>query len=339
MLDRIARHLGGFIVGAFISFAALAQAPAQSAASPDGFHAANDPPASWEEISEVPQYASLPGRETNRLIQGAGREWRELRNGPVTQYGGWLLVLVPAAITLFYFIKGAIRLRGRPTGRLIERFNLVERTAHWTMAATFVLLALTGIIIFFGKYVILPWLGYAGFSWLVVASKSAHNFVGPLFIFSLVISFFIFARDNLIKAIDLKWLIHFGGMFSKREIASGRFNGGEKAWFWGGLVVLGAFVSVTGLILDFPNWNLKREVMQYANVVHVVAAILFISAAFGHIYIGTIGMEGAYRAMHDGYVDEEWAREHHVLWFEEVRQGKRREKIIDRRAQPAPGDD
>ena len=339
MFEHLARGLGALILGASISFAAAAQGPAKSAPVPASPPEWNNPPPSWEAASEIPQYASVPGRETNRLIQGAGREWRELRNGPLTQYGGWLVVLVPVAIMLFYFIKGPIRLRGSPTGRLIERFNLVERVAHWTMAASFVVLALTGIVILFGKYVILPWLGYTGFSWLVVASKTAHNFVGPLFIFSLAISFLIFAKDNLVKAIDLKWLIHFGGMFGKREIASGRFNGGEKAWFWGGLVFLGAFVSVTGLILDFPNWNLKREAMQYASVIHVIAAILFISAAFGHIYIGTIGMEGAYRAMHDGYVDEEWAREHHALWYEEVKQGKRPEKIIERRPQPAPGDD
>ena len=338
MYKLVARRLGALLFAAAVSLAAGAQPPAEPAAGPvaSGW---NSPPASWEETSEIPQYASVPGRETNRLIQGAGREWRELRNGPLTRHGGWLLAIVPAAIMLFYLIKGPIRLRGQPTGRLIERFKRVERAAHWTMAASFVLLAITGVIILFGKYVILPWLGYTGFSWLVVASKSAHNFVGPLFIFSLVISFPLFVKDNLVRAIDLKWLAHLGGMFGKGEIPSGRFNGGEKAWFWGGVVMLGATVSVTGLVLDFPNWNQGREAMQYANVIHVIAAILFISAAFGHIYLGTIGMEGAYRSMHDGYVDEEWAREHHLLWYEEVTRGRRPEKPAGARAQPAPGDD
>jgi formate dehydrogenase subunit gamma len=248
------------------------------------------------------------------------------------------LVIVPAVITLFYLIRGPIRLRGKPTGRLMERFTLAERAAHWTMAATFVVLAITGIAILFGKYVVLPWLGHTGFSWLLVVAKVAHNFVGPLFIFSLAISFLIFVKDNLLRAIDLKWLIHFGGMFGKKEIASGRFNGGEKAWFWGGVVLLGTFVSVTGLILAFPNWNLAREAMQYANLIHAIAAILFISAAFGHIYLGTIGMEGAYRSMHDGHVDEEWAREHHVLWYEEMKR-KDPKAIIAPNAHPAPGDD
>jgi formate dehydrogenase subunit gamma len=314
----------------------VAPTPAQGSTAVPGW---NNPP-QWNSASERPQYASVPGVDTNRLIQGAGREWRELRNGPVTQYGGWLLVIVLALIMLFYLIKGPIRLKGQPTGRLIERFNAVERAAHWTMAISFVLLALTGIVILFGKYIILPWLGYVGFSWLTIISKNVHNFVGPLFIFSLVVSFLIFVKDNLVRSYDIKWLVRLGGMLgSKEEMPSGRFNGGEKAWFWGGLVLLGTIVSVTGLILDFPNWNQGRELMQQANVVHAIAALLFIAASFGHIYLGTIGMQGAYRAMRDGYVDEEWAREHHALWYEEVKQGKRPEKIVPAGAQPATGDD
>jgi formate dehydrogenase subunit gamma len=298
----------------------------------------NNPPA-WDASSERPQYASVPGVDTNRLIQGAGREWRAFRNGPVTQYGGWLIVIVLAAILLFYMVKGQIKLHGRPTGRLIERFNTLERTAHWTMAISFVLLAVSGIVILWGKYLILPWLGYTGFSWLTIIAKNLHNFVGPLFIFSIVVSFLIFVRDNLIQGRDIKWLATLGGMLGKEEVPSGRFNGGEKAWFWGGMVLLGTVVSVTGLILDFPNWNQGRQIMQQANVVHAIAAILFISASFAHIYMGTIGMEGAYRSMRDGYVDEEWAREHHALWYDEVKQGKRPERMVGATPQPVSGDD
>jgi formate dehydrogenase subunit gamma len=334
MLKLIARRLGALLFGATLALGALAETPPEPPAAAGW----NDPPASWEATSELPQYASVPGRETNRLMQGAGREWRELRNGPVTRYGGWLLAIVPAAILLLYLAKGPIRLRGKPTGRLIERFNRAERAAHWTMAATFVVLALTGVVILFGKHVILPWLGYTGFSGLVAASKTAHNFVGPLFIVSLAISFLLFVKDNRVRAIDLEWLARLGGMFGEAEVPSGRFNGGEKAWFWGGLVLLGALVSVTGLILDFPNWNQGREAMQQANLVHAIAAILFIGAAFGHIYLGTIGMEGAYRAMHDGHVDEQWAREHHRLWYEEVARGERPGAGAPS-VQPAHGDD
>jgi formate dehydrogenase subunit gamma len=362
MLANIGRALGALIVGAALLAAPL-EAPAQPApptTAPTGkvpdnpargmkpekstatgstaVPGWNNPPASWEAASETPQYASIPGRETNRLIQAEGRKWRAFRNGPLTQYGGWLLVVVFAAIMVFYLIKGPIKLKGQPTGRLIERFNAVERAAHWTMAISFVLLAFSGIVMLFGKYVILPWLGYGAFSWLTIISKNLHNFIGPLFIFSIVVGFLIYVKDNLLTSMDFKWMAHFGGMFSDHEIPSGRFNGLEKMWFWGGLVLLGIVMSVTGLILDFPNWNQGREAMQLANVIHLTGGVLFMTAAMGHIYMGTIGMVGAYRAMREGYVDEEWAREHHSLWYEEVKQGKRPERIVAAGAQPATGD-
>lgn len=300
----------------------------------------NQPPAAWGNVDRKPQYASVPGRETNVLIQGAGREWRAFRNGPLVQYGGWLLVGVLALTVLFYLVRGKIRLHGAPTGRMIERFNSVERVAHWTLAISFVVLALSGIVILFGKYIILPWLGHAGFSAVTIVSKNLHNFVGPLFVFSLVVFFLIYAKDNLLRGYDFAWLARLGGMMSKSgdHVPSGRFNGGEKVWFWGGVVVLGAAVSVTGLILDFPNWNQGREAMQQANLIHGIAAVLFMAGAIGHIYLGTVGLEGAYGSMRQGYVDETWAKEHHALWYEEVKQGKRPERIAGSSAQPATGD-
>ena len=311
--------------------------PAQGSTAVPGW---NNPPTDWTKLSEKPQYASIPGRETNRLIQGEGREWRALRNGKVTQYGGWVIAAVFAAIVVFYLIKGPMKLHGAPTGRLIERFDAVERTTHWVMAICFVALAVSGVIILWGKYIILPWLGYSGFAWLTIVSKNLHNFVGPLFIFSLVVLALLFVKDNFFKGYDIKWLSKAGGMLGGPEMPSGRFNGGEKIWFWGGVVFLGACVSVTGLILDFPNWNQVREVMQDANLVHAIAAILFIAGSMGHTYLGTIGMQGAYQAMRDGYVDEQWAKEHHVLWYEEVRDGKRPERIVPAGGTAtAPGDD
>ncbi len=324
---------------------ATTAAPAQAAPAPKpapGSTAVpgwNVPPG-WNSVDRKPQYASVPGRETNVLIQGAGHEWRKFRNGPLVQYGGWLMVIVLAVLTLFYLVRGKIRLNGAPTGRIIERFNGVERVAHWTMAISFVVLALSGIVILFGKYIILPWLGHAGFAWITIVSKNLHNFVGPLFIFSIVVFFLIYVKDNFPQGKDLAWMARFGGLLSKggEHPHSGRFNGGEKLWFWGGVVVLGVAVSVTGLILDFPNWNQGREAMQQANVVHAIASILFIAGSFGHIYHGTIGMEGSYKSMREGFVDETWAKEHHADWYEEVKQGKRLEKITGGNAQPATGD-
>jgi len=283
---------------------------------------ANNAPV-WREVrSGRPQFSGVPGREMGVLIQSSGQTWRALRDGPITRYGGWLLVVVVLAIAAFYLVRGAIKLRDKPTGRLIQRFGSFERIAHWTTAISFCVLAVTGLIILLGKIVLLPVIGYTLFAWLAALSKNLHNFVGPLFILSLLVTIIVFIKDNLPSASDLAWIAKAGGLFSSAHVPSGRFNAGEKGWFWVGVVILGIAMSVTGLIMLFPNFDQTRATMQLANIVHGTGAALFIALGLGHIYMGTIGMQGAYQAMRTGYVDETWAKEHHELWYDDIKSGK-----------------
>jgi len=348
MTNRIARGIGALVLAlaAWLPVAAFSQQPAApqqpAAAAPQQAAPAaapdwNKPPA-WSDVSTTAQYASVPGRETNVLIQGAGHEWRKLRNGPITFYGGIILLIPLVILVLFYLAKGPIKTHDPLTGRLIERFSSVERVAHWTMGLSFVVLALTGIVILFGKHIILPIVGHAAFSSLTVLAKNVHNFVGPLFIFALVIFIALFIRDNLWKAFDGAWIGKFGGLLSGEHVPTGKFNAGEKVLFWSLVVVLCSVIAVTGLILNFPNWNQGREAMQLANLIHSGLAILAMAMATFHIYLGTVGMKGALDAMKTGYVDETWAREHHQYWHDEVKAGKRPEKVVAGSAQPATGD-
>lgn len=276
----------------------------------------------WDEIrSGEPQYTSLPGRETNILIQPSGQTWRALRDGQISVYGGWALVVLFLAILTFYWRKGTLELHAPETGRKIQRFTPWERSVHWATAISFSILALSGLVILFGKNVLLPLIGYTLFSWLAILAKNLHNFVGPLFCVCIVLLFFTFVRFNFWKSYDLTWIKQFGGLISGREVASGKFNAGEKVWFWGGALVLGIIACASGLVLDFPNFNQTRQTMQIANVVHSVATILFMLAGLGHIYMGTLGMAGALDAMRTGYVDETWAREHHEYWYNEIKSG------------------
>ncbi len=321
--------------------ATAAETPKAAPALPAGSTAAigwNQPP-KWSDVEQKPQYASVPGRETNVLVEDQGHWWRAVRNGPITFYGGIALLIAPALLLVFYAIKGSIKLHDKPTGRLIERFNSAERMSHWTMAISFVVLALTGIITLFGKYVLMPILGQSAFSWVVSTGLHIHNFVGPLFMFSIVVAFFIFVKDNFLNGDDFAWLFKFGGMFSAgKEMPSGRFNGAEKVWFWLGVVVLGVLVSGSGLIMLFPNWNTAREIMAEANLVHATVAVVFACMALAHIYLGTIGTEGALQGMKEGFVDETWAREHHELWYNEVK-ASTGQKSAAGTAQPVAGDD
>ena len=277
----------------------------------------------WRDVrSGKEEYTSVKGRETGVLVQMYGETWRQLRNAWITPIGGWLIALVAAVIGAFHWWKGAVKLHSSPTGRLIERFTALERYTHWVMGISFAILGITGLVILIGKYVLLPVIGYTLFAWLTQMSKHLHNFVGPLFVISLLVFIVIFIRDNLPKAYDFGWFASAGGMFGGKHVASGRFNAGEKVWFWIGVVALSLIVSASGLILNFPNFDQVRAVMIEANVVHAVSACAVMALSLGHIYMGTIGVDGAYESMRHGYVDEAWAKEHHEYWYNDVKSGK-----------------
>ena len=293
----------------------------------------------WRDVGKgLEGYSSLPkadAPEAGVLIQpfvqypgsrltNAGEAWRQVRNNWIIPYGGSLLLIVLGAIAVFYWRKGMIRLHGAPTGKEIERFTPFERSAHWTNAIAFVVLAVSGTVMAFGKFFMQPIIGDTLFGWLTYLLKNAHNFAGPLFAVSLTVVFFTFLKDNWPSKEDFVWIIKAGGLFGGKEVPSHRFNAGEKIVFWGGVFFLGAVVVASGFVLDkiIPGLVYERSTMQIANMVHGVATVLMMAMFMGHIYMGTIGMEGAYKAMKTGYVDETWAKEHHELWHDDIQAGK-----------------
>lgn len=293
----------------------------------------------WREVGKgVEGYSSLPksqAPEAGVLIQpfvqypgsrltNAGEAWRQVRNNWIIPYGGSFLLIVAGAIAIFFKRVGTIRLHGRPSGQEIERFTPFERSAHWANAIAFVILAVSGLVMAFGKFFIQPVIGDTLFGWITYLLKNAHNFAGPLFAVSLVVVFITFVKDNLPAKGDLHWLLKGGGILSQHEVPSHRFNAGEKLIFWLGVFALGAVVVGSGLVLDkvIPGLIYERGSMQMAHMIHAVATVLMMAMFAGHIYIGTVGMEGAYKAMQTGYVDETWAKEHHELWYNDIKAGK-----------------
>lgn len=279
--------------------------------------------------------SSLPGAEMGMLVQPfvqypgskyttAGEAWRQVRNQWIVPFGGALLVVVVLAIGLFYWRRGPMGGHVADTGRSIERFTYVERVVHWAVAITFVILAVSGIVMAFGKHFLLPILGATLFGWLTYALKTAHNFVGPVFAVALLLFVVTYLRDNLPRAHDLKWLARAGGLFGGEEVPSHRFNAGEKIMFWGGMILLGLIVVGSGLVLDklVPGMLYTRGQMQVAHLLHAVASMLMMALFLGHIYMGTIGVKGAYQGMKTGQVDEAWAKEHHELWHDDIQAGK-----------------
>jgi formate dehydrogenase subunit gamma len=284
---------------------------------------------------DQPGFTTLPGAEKGVLIQSfveypgstfttAGEAWRQVRNKVIIPYGGALLGIMLLAIAIFYWRRGSLGGYTADTGRKLERFTPFERAAHWSNAITFTVLAVSGIVMAFGKFILLPVIGASLFGWLTYALKTAHNFAGPVFAVSLLVVIATFVKDNFPQRGDVDWLLKGGGMFGGQDVPSHRFNAGEKGLFWAGVFLLGLTVVVSGLFLDHlvPGFAFTRGEMQVAHMVHAAGAILMMTAFLGHIYMGTLGMKGAFSAMRTGYVDEAWAREHHQYWAEDIRAGK-----------------
>jgi formate dehydrogenase subunit gamma len=293
----------------------------------------------WREVnSGKPGFSSLPvtqAPEAGVLIQpfvqypgssltNAGEAWRQVRNNWLIPYGGSLLLIVLGAIGLFHWRIGPIKVKEELTGRMIERFSAFERSAHWANVAAFLTLAVSGVVMAFGKFFILPVIGTTLFGWLTYVLKNAHNFAGPLFAVSLLVVIVTFMRDNMPAKGDVNWLLKGGGILSGHEIDSGRYNAGEKVVFWGGVFVLGLTVVVSGLAMDklLPGLSYDRSTMQIAHMVHSVANLLMLVMMMGHIYLGTLGTKGALEGMRTGYVDETWAEQHHKLWFDDIKAGR-----------------
>jgi formate dehydrogenase subunit gamma len=324
-MSKLSRLGLAVILSLFASLALAQQDPVKEQQQRQLTQPGNNAPV-WREVRKEGEehYTSIKGRETGVLVQSAGETWRRIRNGPVTFYGGLLVSLVSLAILAFYFWKGPVKLHERPTGRLLPRFTPMERIVHWTAAISFCVLGISGLIMLFGKHVLLPIIGYTLFAWLTMLGKNLHNFIAPFFMLAVIVMILMWLRDNLPRSYDWQWFSKSWAFFARgAHIPSGRFNAGEKVWFWLGVIGLSIVVSWSGVILLFPNFDQTRAVMQEAWIWHACAALVYIAMSLGHIYMGTIGVEGAYGNMRNGYTDETWAKEHHSIWYDEVKSGRR----------------
>jgi formate dehydrogenase subunit gamma len=274
----------------------------------------------WRAIREGNEgYTAASGPyTTNVLIQNGGQNWRQFRNGPVANYTPWVLAVVVLMIGLYHIIKGTQRIEGFLSGQTVPRWSRGERILHWYTASLFIVLAITGLSLLFGRAVLIPIMGPWGFGAWAGFAITLHNYLGPFFVVGVLLEILFWARINIPKDADWQWFKKVGGLFSGEHVPAGRSNGGEKVWFWI-VAVFGITVSVTGLILDFPNFEQSRETMQLMNIIHGIAGVIWAAIALGHIYMGTLGNEGALQGMTQGRVSVEWAKQHHDLWYQEVK--------------------
>ena len=259
---------------------------------------------------------SIPDAEAGVLVQPEGREWRAFRTVTLRYVAGILILGMLALLALFFLLRGRIRISAGRSGRRVPRFGPVERFTHWMTAVSFIVLALTGLAVTFGRPLLIPLIGHEAFSGLAEGSKYVHNIFGVPFTLGVLLMLVLWIRDNIPERADITWIRTMGGFLSKsgEHPETGRFNAGQKGIFW--VVVLGGIaLAVSGGMLLVPFALTGVGGMQVAHVVHAVLAALVITVILAHIYIGTLGMEGAFDAMGSGEVDENWAKEHHHGWY------------------------
>ncbi|WP_024508643.1 formate dehydrogenase subunit gamma [Bradyrhizobium sp. ARR65] len=283
------------------------------------------------EFDRIQGRVSIPDQRSSVLVQPAGREWREFRTVALRWVGGIAILGMLAVLLIFYLTRGMVRLESGRSGRTIVRFTTFERFVHWMTATCFIVLAISGLNITFGRPLLLPLIGFEAFSEWSQWAKYAHNYLSFPFTIGVVLIFLMWLAGNIPNKVDVDWLKRGGGIIGHDQPPAYRFNAGQKAIYW--IVVIGGgLVAASGYQLMFPFYLSGIEGMQLAQVVHSVVAVLFIAAMLAHIYIGTIGMEGAFEAMGSGTVDMNWAKEHHSLWLEEE---NARTGANDARRQPA----
>ena len=271
----------------------------------------------WRDVRQgVAGQSQIKGVERGVLIDSSGEEWRQLRNETLKPYGAWLLAIAVVGLLGLHAVLGAKQIDGGRSGRTIERWKAFDRHLHWLMAGLFIILAVTGLLVLYSRYFLIDVTGPA-YGTIMQFSKLSHNYLGPLFVVTFVVMLLRWLRHNLFNAVDLAWFAKGGGLFTDAHPHAGFMNGGEKVWYWV-LALIGIVICVTGVILDFPNFGQERTLMQDVSLIHAGASLILICGALAHMYMGSIGTEGALESMTTGQVDENWAKQHHDLWYEEV---------------------
>jgi formate dehydrogenase subunit gamma len=282
-----------------------------------------------QEQSKVEGRGTIPDVKSYIIEQPAGREWRRFHEVTLRWIGGIAIVGMIVLLVGFYLIRGMMRVESGRSGRTLVRFNVFERAVHWMTATCFVILALTGLNITFGKELLLPWLSPEAFTSWAQWAKYIHNYLSFAFTIGVVLIFFMWIAENSLNRVDVEWLKQGGGIVGHAHPPAYRFNAGQKMIYW--IVVLGGgAIAASGYLLMFPFYVTDITGMQVIQVIHGVTAVLFVAVMLAHIYIGTIGMEGAFEGMWDGTVDVNWAKEHHSLWLEEETQ--KQATVTDRHA-------
>ena len=291
-----------------------------------------------QRLQKLEGRVTIPDGKAALLQQPQGREYRGFREDILPWLGGLSILGMVALLAAFYFTKGRIRLEhAEESGQKILRFNAFERFTHWLTAICFIVLAISGLNYIFGKRLLMPLIGPDAFAAWSQYAKYAHNFLSWPFMLGLLFMLAVWIKDNIPDRTDIRWIREGGGFIGDKHPPARRFNAGQKIVFWS-VALGGLLLSASGIVMLFPFSAADINGMQWAQYVHAGVGVLLIAAMLAHIYIGSLGMEGAYDAMGSGEVDLAWAKSHHKLWVEEEQAKTASGRQLPRGGTPAPAE-
>ncbi|MGD2032124.1 MAG: formate dehydrogenase subunit gamma [Gammaproteobacteria bacterium] len=332
MVFTIALALATAMALPLIGYVAVDMAQAQEQA------ASGDNPRAdyWRAVREgVQGYSAVQGQEADVLIQNGGQNWRQVRNGPIATYGAWTMLAMIAVLAIYHLLTGGYKMPER-SGKKIFRWPGIDRFIHWYTAVLFIILAITGFSLLWGRAVLIPVMGKEGFAAWANIAKPIHDYLALFFVAGLVVMLVKWMHHNIPKAYDLEWFLKGGGYLGGgHHPPAGFANAGEKALFWT-LFFAGIAMMISGFYLLFPNLDTGRAGMQLANTVHGISSLVCSVFIVMHIYLATIGSEGALEGMVSGYVDETYAKNHHPIWYDEITSGKGAHEAPGGTPSPAP---
>ncbi|QFU24738.1 formate dehydrogenase subunit gamma [Shewanella eurypsychrophilus] len=229
---------------------------------------------------------------------------------------------VIALFIIFIMVNGISRLDKGFSGKMIKRWSGLSVSVHWLGAIACILLMLSGLILAGGRLYMEPGMNASSWAALVGLSSGLHELMVFPFIAGYILMILMWAPKQIPTSYDLKWFAVLGGyinMGKKQHPDAGFANAGEKLWFWV-FALFGGFMIISGLIMMFPaTFEVSKNTANLMLLTHIVSTVIISAFSVVHIFMATVMSEGGMSNMTSGYCDENWAKQHHNLWFKELK--------------------
>ncbi|MCL1147541.1 formate dehydrogenase subunit gamma [Shewanella marinintestina] len=321
-MNRAIKWLSFIVLGLFVSTAAMAEE-------------ASLQPQQWQPIKveaiagDIPELRGMPTQAQLQLPTAIPEDANETVLGYLgaTDTIAFLvyasLFAVIGLFIIFIIVNGISRLDEGFSGKLIKRWSGLSISVHWLGAIACMLLILTGLVLAGGRLYFEPSMNQSGWASLVGLSSGLHELMAFPFILGYVLMILMWAPKQIPASYDIKWFAVLGGYLNtgkKHHPDAGFANAGEKLWFWV-FALFGGLMVVSGLTMMFPEtFVVTKNTANTMLLVHIISTVIISAFSVVHIFMATVMSEGGMSNMTSGYCDENWAKQHHNLWFKELKQ-------------------